>query len=84
VGRGQVLLCYEAIFSIIADFIGTLCSLKAKNAREHWEKEFNARYIQPVLGHLDVRLGTALDLISNDDKQSTCVHVMTSKVRVFM
>lgn len=44
-------------------------SLTAKNAREHWEKEFNTYYIQPVLGGLDAQLNKAMDHIANDDKQ---------------
>ncbi len=46
-------------------------SLNSKNARQHWEKEFNARYIQPVLGDLDARLNVAMDLIAKDDKQGS-------------
>ena len=44
-------------------------SLNAKNAREHWEKEFNTHYIQPILGNLDAQVNGAMDLIANDDKQ---------------
>ena len=45
-------------------------SLNSKNAREHWEKEFNARYMQPILGKLDDKLNAAMDAIAKDDKQS--------------
>ena len=57
------------VLLISADTIATVNSLNSKNAREHWEKEFNLRYIQPVLGNLDARLNTAMDLITKDDKQ---------------
>ena len=54
---------------ISGEIIATVNSLNAKNAREHWEKEFSARYIQPVLGQLDARLNVAMDAITSDDKQ---------------
>ena len=55
----------------------TVNSLNSKKAREHWEKEFNAHYIQPVLGKLDDKLNAALDVIARDDKQSkiSCCNV---------
>lgn len=57
-------------FLLAADVISTVNSLNTKSAREHWEKEFDIRYIQPVIGKLDMRLNKALDLIAADDRQS--------------
>lgn len=52
-----------------AAVITTVNSLRAKNAREHWEKEFSAHYIQPVLGDLNSKVGKAMDLVVKDNKQ---------------
>jgi hypothetical protein len=62
--------------------IATVNRLNAKSDRESWEREFNARFIQPVLGHLDVRLNTALDLITNDDKQGKSWSSCRDRARV--
>ena len=60
-------------FSFPADEVATVSCLDSKNSREHWEKEFNARYIQPVLGKLDDKLNAAMDIIA-DDKQSKKIY----------
>ena len=57
----------------LADIITTVNSLRAKNAREHWEREFSNHYIQPVLSNLDKMLRETMDLIANDDKQGTTI-----------
>lgn len=51
-------------------------SLNTKNAREHWEKEFNAHYIQPILGDLDAQINRAMDLIANDDHQGISAYTI--------
>ena len=53
----------------LAGVVATVNSLNAKNAREHWEKEFNTHYIQPILGDLDALVNGAMDLVGNDDQQ---------------
>lgn len=57
-----------AISFLVAGVIGTVNSLTNKNAREHWEKEFNTHYIQPVLGNLDAQINGAIALVASDDQ----------------
>lgn len=57
------------LFLSLAGTIATVNSLNAKNAREHWEKEFNTHYIQPILSDLNAQVTRAMDLVANDDKQ---------------
>lgn len=64
----------------IADVIPTVNSLNTKNARELWEKEFNALYIHPILGNLDAKLHDAVDLIANDDKQGIILRIHCGNV----
>lgn len=63
----HVSFCIILMFA--ADLVTTISSLNAKNAREQWEKEFNAHYIQPILNTLDTHLAVSMDLIANDDVQ---------------
>ncbi len=60
---------YSYVFSSLAGAIATVNSLNAKNAREHWEKEFNTHYIQPILGDLNAEVNKAMDLVVNDNPQ---------------
>ena len=61
---------YINFVMLIAVTITSEGILSSKNAREQWEKRFNNCYIQPILLKLDEKIGAAIDLIANDDKQS--------------
>ena len=44
-------------------------TLHDKNSREQWETIFNKHYIQPVLGSLEQKVGTTMQMILEDDDQ---------------